>query len=280
MTAQMTWTAEEIVETLYRALLLREPDDDGLRGYVADLLGGAASLEEVISQILGSPEFHARQEDLYRERLCMVDRPRLREHSEFGEVSLLIRDMVNTAARHRILVDAGARGRDRSNSYDLMHLCRWKGLLIEANPALIPTIREDFFGLDFELVECAVSDHVGEGVLHIGASDDVSSLSATIAEHWGQTRGAVTVKIDRLPHILRAYSIPLDFDLLSLDIEGEDIRVMNDVIAAGYKPRWVIIEASFDFATRSLYYRPFSEAVRDLYRISSQTKANLLLRLR
>ena len=47
MTAQMTWTAEEIVETLYRALLLREPDDDGLRGYVADLLGGAASLDHM-----------------------------------------------------------------------------------------------------------------------------------------------------------------------------------------------------------------------------------------
>jgi hypothetical protein len=55
---------------------------------------------------------------------------------------------------------------------------------------------------------------------------------------------------------------------------------MNDVIATGYKPRWVIIEASFDFATRSLYDLPFSEAVRDLYRMSAQTPANLLLRLR
>jgi FkbM family methyltransferase len=280
MAAKMTWTAKEIVETLYRTLLLREPDDDGLRAHVANLLGGAARLEEVINQFLGSPEFHARQEDLYRERLSAVDRPRLREHSQFGEVSLLIRDLVNTAAHDRILVDAGARGRDRSNSYDLMRLCRWKGLLIEANPALIPTIRKDFFGLDFELVECAVSDQVGEGILHIGVNDDVSSLSATTAKHWGQTRGAVAVKMDRLPHILRAQGIPLDFDLLSLDIEGEDIRVMNDVIATGYKPRWVIIEASFDFATRSLYDLPFSEAVRDLYRMSAQTPANLLLRLR
>src|ERR1700738_954843 len=119
MAAKMTWTAEEIVETLYRTLLLREPDDDGLRAHVANLLGGAARLEEVINQFLGSPEFHARQEDLYRERLSAVDRPRLREHSQFGEVSLLIRDLVNTAAHDRILVDAGARGRDRSNSYDL-----------------------------------------------------------------------------------------------------------------------------------------------------------------
>lgn len=43
MTAQMTWTAEEIVETLYRTLLLREPDDDGLRAHVANLLGGGAA---------------------------------------------------------------------------------------------------------------------------------------------------------------------------------------------------------------------------------------------
>ena len=45
------------------------------------------------------------------------------------------------------------------------------------------------------------------------------------------TRGTVEVEVRRLHDILDEHDIPLVFDLLSLDIEGEDFKVLNDLIA-------------------------------------------------
>ncbi len=55
------------------------------------------------------------------------------DHSQFGELSLFL----THAGRKRrgFVVDAGAHGRERSNSWDLLSQFRWRGLLIEANPA-------------------------------------------------------------------------------------------------------------------------------------------------
>jgi len=42
-------------------------------------------------------------------------------------------------------------------------------------------------------------------------------------------------------------------------------------------PRWVIIEAAFDGATRSLDDLPLSSAARETYRIVARTAPNLIL---
>jgi hypothetical protein len=85
--------------------------------------------------------------------------------------------------------------------------------------------------------------------------------------------------VRRLGDILVEHAVPSDFDVLSLDIEGEDIKAMNDLILnSPFRPRWVIIEASYDFKTKSLADLPFAPAVIDKYEIFGQTKANLMLR--
>ncbi len=71
--------------------------------------------------------------------------------------------------------------------------------------------------------------------------------------------------VRRLHQLLEARGIPRDFDLLSLDIEGEDVRVLNDLIGgSAYRPRWVIIEASANYATRSLDDLELVESVREI----------------
>jgi hypothetical protein len=65
-----------------------------------------------------------------------------------------------------------------------------------------------------------------------------------------------------------------------LDIEGEDIRVLNDLIGSStYRPRWVVIEASANYATRSLDDLHLVDVVKSSYRIVGQTPANLILKL-
>jgi FkbM family methyltransferase len=243
---------EDIVSALYETLLLRSPDPDGLKHKVDAILTGQLGFRDVIKAILRSKEFSRTHTAFYNR---YVDREVARftnDMSQFGEIALLLKQMINQAAMHRILVDVGARGRERSNSYDFLRVFGWRGLLIEANPALIEGIRRDFAGLDAEILNCAVSNYTGQGLLHIGANDDVSSLNEQNAVGWGDLRGGIDVTVDRLSEILKAYDIPLDFDLLSLDIEGEDVKVFNELVQpAGYRPRWVIIEASYNFQTRS-----------------------------
>lgn len=200
------------------------------------------------------------------------------DSSQYGETTLLMREMINRSSRHRRVVDVGVLGQDGSNSYDLLRWFGWKGLLIEANPRLAATIRKEFAGLDIELVNCAVSNFTGTAKLYLGSNDGVSSLQRQAAAGWGPLKGEVEVPVRRLADILAEHSVPPDFDVLSLDIEGEDIKVMNDLLESSpFRPRWIIIEASYDFKTKSLSDLPVAKSARDQYEIFGQTTANLLL---
>jgi FkbM family methyltransferase len=271
----------ELVHALYETLLLRSADPDGLKEKVDAILCARYGFKDLIRSILESPEFSEVHSAFYRRYIDPSIARFTNDSSQYGETNLLIKHMVNEAAAHRIVVDVGARGREGSNSYDLVRFFGWRGLLIEANPAVIDEIRDEFAGLDVEILNCAVSDYTGEGVLHIGANYDVSSLVEENTLNWGEVRGTVAINVKRLSEILEAFLIPSDFDLLSLDIEGEDIKALNELVESGsYRPRWVIIEASYDFRTRSLDDLPFSPTVRNEYDIVAQTAPNLILKAR
>ena len=263
-------SAARQVRDVYRALLRRDPDP-GAQDKVNRLVAGAASLEDILGEVLASPEFLTP---------ARHSAPRFtNDQTQFGELEILLRLWVNDFARQRLVVDVGARGRERSNSYDLMKTFGWRGVLFEANPNLVTSIREAFAGLDYELVPCAVSDYSGEATFHLGINDDVSSLDPGAAGGWGPITGAITVEVQRLGIALQDRNVPLDFDLLSIDIEGEDIKVINDLIdSTHYRPGWIVIEASYDFATSSLNDLPFSPNVRKNYALVGQTVANLILK--
>jgi FkbM family methyltransferase len=270
----------DIVCALYRHLMLREADDQGLQSH-AQYLYKTGDFEGVLRTLLTSEEFQKNGTPFNSRYFPAHNKPFINEHSQFGEINILIQRIVEQATPHQLIVDVGARGIERSNSYDLMSKWGWRGLLFEANPALITQLQQDFNGLNCEIVNTAVSDYNGQAEFHIGINDDVSSLSEENAASWGASRGKVTVNVRRLGDLLAERVIPADFDVLSLDIEGVDIKVLNDLIDnTPYRPRWIIIEASYDFATKSLDDQPFSDAVRRHYTICGQTSANLILFLK
>ena len=176
----------------------------------------------------------------------------LPDHSQHGEFRMLLRHLVRDGSVHGIIVDVGAHGRRLSNSYDLLAGFGWHGLLIEANPALLPGIRDEFAGTDFELVGCAVGVEIGRMPFHLGPNPAVSSLNASHAALFGETKGTIEVDVRRLSDILDASRIPHDFDVLSLDIESLDVPVFNDLIAtSSYRPRRVLIETEHAFTART-----------------------------
>lgn len=198
------------------------------------------------------------------------------DHSQFGEFSLFLK--LGRPKRGGVIVDVGALGKDGSNSYDLLSQLGWRGVLIEANPSLRDGIERDFAGLEATLVRCAVSDVEGKVTLHLGIVDGVSSIIRESAEAWGPLGGNVEVQARRLGDILDEQQVPLRFDLLSLDIEGMDMPVLNDLIAnTNYRPRWIFLEASYDFRTKSLGELDLLPSIQDQYEIVGQTVPNLLL---
>ena len=269
---------ENVIVALYRTLLLREPSGTEIARWSRASANGTIDIEGLLRAFLVSDEFRQNISSFTAAYQAPTKQLLVNDHSQFGELSLLLRGIVNAAAAHRIVVDVGARGRERSNSYDLLHDFGWKGLLVEANRDLIPAIGSEFAGLDMTLVNVAASDYNGTACFAIGVNDDVSSLNAASAQNWGDIRGYVEVEVRLLGELLNEHAVPVDFDLLSLDIEGEDAKVLNHLIANTlYRPHWIIIELNSASDGAPLTSFGLSPAVAEAYTLHARTVANLIL---
>lgn len=270
--------AEQLVTALYLTLLGRPPDRAGLRDHCQDLASRGGSIEATIENFLRSEEFASKHASFASRYFGNRATRLMNDVSQYGETEILVRLMLDRAAMHKIVVDVGARGRTGSNSFDLLKHFGWTGLLVEANPDLISHIREEFVGLDVTVVNSAVSDHSGTAAFYVGENLDVSSLTRQFVENWTPCSRSIEVAVRRLGEILRAHAIPRDFEVLSLDVEGEDLKVLNDLLrSTDYRPSWIIVEASYDFRVRSLDELDLCAEARAEYSLQGQTTANLLL---
>ena len=263
------------VEYAYRLILGREPESQDT---VRRLTENCATLEDLRARFLASKEF----QDRVAARPATADRmATIEDHSQNGEFRELLRLMVAESAPTKVIVDVGAHGRDGSNSYDLLKQFGWRGLLIEANPSLAQRIETAFKGLDYNLVACAVSDSEGVGNLSLGVNLGVSSLSSEKTRVWGPVSGSIEVPVRRLHNILDEHNIPKTFDILSLDIEGYEARVLNDLHkSSAYRPTWIVMEGSHDFTIADPVKIGVERAVTEDYEVVSRNPVNLFLRRR
>ena len=266
-----------LIQALYRKLLLRDPDEAGFTSHLRHWSGSDFDPADIIQAFLQSAEFQARSHIFFRE---YVGKGKLiHDHSQNGEVDYLIQSMINDSAKRRYVVDVGARGRERSNSYDFLKFFGWKGLLVEANPNLVESINSDFSGLDFQLLSCAVADYEGEAEFYFGVNDDVSSLHEQGSAAWGPLQGRCRVQVRRLPGLLAEAKAPEDFDLLSLLIHRSDFPVINDLIAnSPYRPARVIVEVYESNKVKSLEQLPLHPQVKQEYELVGDVGANIVLR--
>jgi FkbM family methyltransferase len=235
--------ADQLVRIAYELILLRSPDPPGGAAAADNLTSGKSDIFALFQALLQSEEFAVHQTSFIHHYVKPEWRRLLLDHTQNGEFKFILEFLMSHGHTNKVIVDVGARGIDRSNSYDLMKHFGWRGLLIEANARLHPAIREAFAGTHFELENAAVSDYEGTAAFFFGVNDDVSSLSQIAAAGWGDIQGTTNVNVHRLATLLGKHDIPADFDILSLDIEGEDIRALNMLIdASAYRPRLIVIE--------------------------------------
>jgi hypothetical protein len=100
-----------------------------------------------------------------------------------------------------------------------------------------------------------------------------------MAESWGDSQGEITVTKRRLHNILDEHQISPSFAVLSLDIEGVDFEVLNDLINnSNYRPDWIIIEWGHTIFEATMEDPRVTPAVRSEYAIVGGTFSNIFLK--
>jgi FkbM family methyltransferase len=163
--------------------------------------------------------------------------------SQHGEVEAIFEHSLSFFIKSKVIVDVGAAESEISNSIDFIRFFGFRGLLIEANPELVKILQNQTSGSNVRVVEAAISDEEVESKLWLGVNDHISSLISSATESWGDLSGYIPVVTKRLGPILEANSIPKKFGILSIDIEGMDLRVLKDLLATTkYRPQLILLE--------------------------------------
>jgi len=155
---------------------------------------------------------------------------------------------------HTLLVDVGAYGRFMSNSWALLKL-GWRGLLIEPNPARRKIIEEEFFDLDIELLPIGISTAKGRAPFYLHTTVGYDSLSPDW--HAADKSGVcIWIDIEPLTDVLLCRAFPPDFGLLSIDTEGFDAKIVEDLFDRNhFKPALIVTEADSYPPTCDLFER-------------------------
>jgi len=139
--------------------------------------------------------------------------------SQTGEDGILDRIFELIPGENRWCCEFGAwDGKKYSNTYQLLSNKDWSGVLIEADPVKFKELSKTF-----------------------GDNDKIKFFNRFV-NFSGQ---------NTLDQILAETSIPLDFDLLSIDIDGNDYHIWDSLVK--YSPKVVIIEYNQSIANHIEY---------------------------
>lgn len=158
-------------------------------------------------------------------------------------------------------VELGANdGLSQSNTWKLQRAFGWTGLLIEPSPiryrecvmnrsfARVPHVRCAAcvpFGFVQRFVEIEDAD-----LMSVAKGLDVDDRAARFHADCGMQflddprfRYVYGAPARTLTSLLDEVQAPLDFDLLSLDVEGNELSVLKGLDFKRYRPRWILVEA-------------------------------------
>lgn len=159
-------------------------------------------------------------------------------------------------------VDVGCNAPIRySNTFDL-YLRGWRGICIDANSRIIDEFRRV---RKRDVAICAaVSDSENEVTLYKSTEDAVSTIDEQRIVEWKKhfefpeafqermVTQTLTSLLDRCPNV------PDEIDLLSIDVEGHDYKVLLGLDFDRYRPTVIVIEMhNFEFESieKSEVYR-------------------------
>jgi FkbM family methyltransferase len=197
-----------------------------------------------------------------RQRLANLLRPIF----EWAGIAVLSRPALHALDRNlaRLLpkrdgwfVEAGANdGFRQSNTYYLARFRGWRGVLIEAVPELAEACRRR--RPESAVVQCALGAPEKAGsTVQLRLAGLMTTVRGALGNEAAEQRRAaqglacqgmpveerfVEVPVRTLSDVLSQSSVPTDFDLLSLDVEGYEIEVLKGLDLERFRPRAICIE--------------------------------------
>jgi FkbM family methyltransferase len=189
-------------------------------------------------------------------------------HAE-ADVDKIVQQRFFPVQNSGIMVEVGAARPDYLSNSALYRSLGWTVISIEPNPEFCALHRER----GFPILEYACGDHDEDGVdfsvvkthgvqyLGVDVSYESHSSLAIKDEHARLDSNLdirkIKVNLRRLDTILRTHAPEVEqIDLLSVDVEGWELEVLNGLDFQKYKPRVMVIENLF----RDRKYRAYMRA--------------------
>jgi FkbM family methyltransferase len=126
----------------------------------------------------------------------------------------------------------------------------WNGIYIEPVNEYFNRLQKNLGMFDkLVLLNCAISNE--EGDKYINIMNTLSSLNDEIIDIYNKIDWAKPSTLDvkkqkveckTLTNILNTYNVPLNFDLLVIDVEGYELNVLKSLDFQKYRPKCIIIE--------------------------------------
>ncbi len=163
-------------------------------------------------------------------------------HGEFAALWPLLRE----CGAGRLVVDVGANdGFYSSNSYPFIKR-GWQAILIEPHPAAFERALRLHAGNKRVAVLCKACGEKHEKIslaLFEGDEDGTHSTLSTPERHHSDRRveKEITLDVEPLESILESQRVAPIFDLLTIDTEGHDYRVLLGL--GRFRPRVIITES-------------------------------------
>ena len=174
---------------------------------------------------------------LFRQVFC---RENLRPaYAQFGEDQVLD-ELVGTQT-HGFYVDVGAHHPHRLSNTHLLYLRGWWGINVDPNRAAIDAFEIERPS-DVNLC-CAVGTTGGTARLYAYDEPALNTLSDARAAVVGPAAHEILVPVRTLNDILAEHLPPRQsIDLLSIDVEGLDLAILQSLDFEHYRPRLICVE--------------------------------------
>ena len=142
-------------------------------------------------------------------------------------------------------VDVGAHHPHRFSNTYLLYRAGWRGINLDAAPRSMEPFRESRPG-DTNL-ESTISDQPGERPFFLFEEPALSTFSSALADEYvrdgWKLRGTATIRARSLSSILEEHAGDWrSFDLLSIDVEGEELAVLRSNDWQRFRPSVILAE--------------------------------------
>lgn len=254
-------TAE--AEKYLRDAVALAPDMGLYRFWLSQCLAGLGRDDEAVVEVRRALDLEPENSNYRRTLANLLVRSDTQSYSQCGEDILLARIFAEVG--NGFYVDVGCNHPEKISNTYLLYQRGWSGICVDPHEVFAPLYRE--FRPRDVFLPMAVSATKTSLDIFYGAELGLSS-----AKQQHHLVNKVTVPARKLRDILDERDVARDFELLSVDVEGFEIDVLESLDFSVYRPR--IIVAEYNGGSVNLELLPF--LVGKGYQIIAVTEYNFV----